>query len=101
MAAQKFTVGHEAPLLVYLYEIFSSQSRTSVKNMLSKGQILVNDARVTAFDTPLRTGDVLTVLPKGISIARTMRADAREDGRGGHIQNLPNVCLPELQIDLE
>ena len=79
MAGQKFTVGHEAPLLVYLYEIYPGKSKTSVKNMLSKGQVLLNDAAVTAFDTPLKSGDVVTVLPKGISIARSMKADARQD----------------------
>ena len=79
MAGQQFTVGHDAPLLVYLFEILPSQSRTSVKNMLSKGQVLVNGNRITAFDTPLTAGDTITLLPKGISIARTMKADAREE----------------------
>ena len=41
-AGQKFTVSHVSPLLKYLYEIFPNQSKTGVKNMLSKGQVLVN-----------------------------------------------------------
>ena len=79
MTGQKFTVAHAAPLLQYLFEILPGQSRTSVKNMLSKGQIVVNGESVTAFDLPLRQGDRLEVLPKGISIARSIRGDARED----------------------
>ena len=79
MAEQRFTVGQEAPLLVSLYGFFPTMSRTGVKNMLSKGQILVNGEPCTAFDRPLRKGDVVTVLPKGVSIARAMRSEAREE----------------------
>ncbi len=78
MTGQKFTVEHPASLLPYLYELFPAQSRTGVKNMLSKGQILVNGKSCTAFDRPLSPGDTLTVLPKGISIARATRSQARE-----------------------
>jgi 23S rRNA pseudouridine1911/1915/1917 synthase len=46
--------------------------------MLSKGQILVNGESRTAFDHPLKPGDKLTVLPKGISIARSVREDAKD-----------------------
>ena len=66
-AGQKFTVAHDSPLLKYLYEIFPNQSKTGVKNMLSKGQILVNGEQKTAFDFPLRAGDALLVLPKAVS----------------------------------
>ena len=79
MTGQKFTVSHDGSLLQYLFEIFPAQSRTGVKNMLSKGQILVNGKSCTAFDQPLFQGDTLTVLPKGISIARATRNDAREE----------------------
>lgn len=79
MTGQKFTVAHDGSLLQYLFEIFPAQSRTGVKNMLSKGQILVNGKSCTAFDQPLFRGDTLTVLPKGISIARATRDDAREE----------------------
>jgi len=78
-AGQKFTVAHDGPLLKYLYEIFPTQSKTGVKNMLSKGQVLVNGERKTAFDQPLFTGDSLIVLPKVVSIARESYADAREE----------------------
>ena len=79
MTGQNFTVGHDGPLLQYLFELFPAQSRTGVKNMLSKGQVLVNGESRTAFDQPLFKGDKLTVLPKGISIARATRSDAREE----------------------
>ena len=78
MTGQQFKVAHEGFLLQYLYEIFPSQSKTGVKNMLSKGQILVNGETRTAFDQPLKPGDTLTVLPKGISIARSVREDAKD-----------------------
>lgn len=79
MTGQKFKAAHEAALLSYLLEILPGQSRTSVKNLLSKGQVLVNGEGRTAFDHPLKAGDVITILPKGISIARSTRQDAREE----------------------
>ncbi len=42
MTGQQFKVSHDSPLLEYLFEIFPGQSKTGVKNMLSKGQIQVN-----------------------------------------------------------
>ena len=78
-AGQKFTVSHDSPLLKYLYEIFPTQSKTGVKNMLSKGQILVNGERRTAFDHPLRAGDSLLVLAKVVSMARESSENAREE----------------------
>ena len=78
-AGQKFTVAHDSPLLKYLYEIFPSQSKTGVKNMLSKGQVLVNGEQKTAFDLPLRTGDTILILPKAVSMARESSENAREE----------------------
>jgi len=78
MTGQNYKVAHDAPLLEYLFEIFPGQSRTGVKNLLSKGQVLVNGEGQTAFDWPLKKGDKLTILPKGISIARATRSDARD-----------------------
>ena len=78
MTGQQFKVAHEGGLLQYLFEIFPGQSRTGVKNLLSKGQVLVNGECKTAFDHPLQPGDKLTILPKGISIARSIREDAKD-----------------------
>ena len=76
---QKFTVAHDGPLLKYLYEIFPNQSKTGVKNLLSKGQVLVNGEQRTAFDHPLKAGDALLILPKAISMARETGVNAREE----------------------
>ena len=78
MTGQQFKVAHEGALLQYLFEILPGQSRTGVKNLLSKGQVLVNGESRTAFDHPLQAGDKLTILPKGISIARSVREDAKD-----------------------
>ena len=79
MTGQNFKVAHEGALLQYLFEIFPTQSKTGVKNLLSKGQVLVNGQGQTAFDWPLKAGDKITVLPKGISIARAVKSGAREE----------------------
>ena len=76
---QKFTVAHDGPLLKYLYEIFPNQSKTGVKNLLAKGQVLVNGEQRTAFDHPLAAGDALLILPKAISMARETSVSAREE----------------------
>ena len=78
MSTKRYKVAREATLLPYLFELFPDQSRTGVKQMLSKGQVLVNGERCTAFDQPLKAGDSLELLSKGVSIARSTRLDARE-----------------------
>ncbi len=79
MTGQNFKVTHEGALLQYLFEILPGQSRTGVKNLLSKGQVLVNGEGQTAFDLPLKKGDTITILPKGISIARAVKSDAKDE----------------------
>ena len=78
MTGQQYKAQEAGPLLEQLLKLFPERSRTSVKTMLSKGQILVGGKSETAFDHPVRKGDTITVLKKGISIARSMRSDARE-----------------------
>ena len=75
----KLTAMHEGTLLAYLIEILPQQSRTGIKTMLAKGQIVLNGKSVTAFDQPVKKGDRLEILPKAVSIARATRIDARED----------------------
>lgn len=75
----KLTARHEGTLLAYLIEILPQQSRTGIKTMLAKGQIVLNGKSVTAFDQPVKKGDRLEILPKAVSIARATRIDARED----------------------
>ena len=76
---QKFTVGHNSPLLKYLYEIFPGQSKTGVKAYLTNGQIMLNGKKVTAFDQPLWEGDTLVVLPKKVSLYNEVKHAARLD----------------------
>lgn len=78
MTGQNYKVSHDGFLLQYLFEIFPEQSRTGVKNQLAKGQVLVNGEGQTAFDWPLKKGDKITILPKGVSIARATRSEARD-----------------------
>lgn len=59
----KIAVPRDGALLASLFELLPQQSRTSVKNMLSKGQVVVNGESVTAFDYPLKKGDTLEILP--------------------------------------
>ena len=79
MNGRSYTVPHEGTLLEMLFELLPDQSRTGVKSMLAKGQIQVNGESRTAYDHPLRKGDRITVLPKGISIARATRSEARDE----------------------
>lgn len=66
-------------MLDYLLSLFQGTSRTTVKQMLSKGRVLLNGEPVTAFDARLRSGDRITVLPKAVSIARAATREAREE----------------------
>lgn len=75
----KHTVKHSSPLLSYLYEIMPDQSRTSVKRYLEDSRIQVNGETTTAFDRPLRQGDTITVVPKGVAITESVRTGAEEE----------------------
>ncbi len=79
MAGQKFTVKEESTLLEYLYTIYPGRSKTGIKNMLSKGQIVLCGKQTTAFDAKVHKGDRLEVLAKGVSIARSHVYSAREE----------------------
>ena len=79
MAGQKYKAGGDSTLLQFLFDTLQGQSKTGIRNMLSKGQIQVNGQSTTAFDRPIKKGDTVTVLPKGISIARATTEDAREE----------------------
>ena len=58
---RNITVEQEATLLPFLFELLKEQSKTSVKALLSHGQIWVNQQATTQFDTPLHEGDVVTI----------------------------------------
>lgn len=58
---RNITVKEENTLLPFLFETLKEQSRTAVKQLLGRGQILVNDAVTTQFDTALKPGDVVMI----------------------------------------
>lgn len=75
---QSFQVNNDGFLLSFLLSCCPLRSRTSVKQLLSKGQVLVNGENETAFDRPLLPGDTVTIIPKSVSIARESVSDAKE-----------------------
>lgn len=77
--AQVFTSKGEASLLNFLYEVCKGQGRTSIKAFLTKGRIAVNGQKIKAFDWPLKAGDEVEIIPKGVSIADNMMAKAIDD----------------------
>lgn len=58
---RKVTVKEENTLLPFLFDLLNQQSKSSVKALLSHGQILVNGKVTSQFDTPLAPGDEVTV----------------------------------------
>ena len=76
---QRFTVDRDDTLLAFLYRMFPGQSKTGVKKVLASGQVTLGGESVTAFDHPLRKGQVVVILPKAVSIARAYREDAAGD----------------------
>jgi len=76
---QKFTVKHNSPLLDYLFEIFPQQSRKGVKAYLGNGQVTVNGECTSAFDKPLRMGDTIIILPKGVSLSKEINTSIKRE----------------------
>lgn len=56
-----FTVKSEAELLNYLMLIFPEKSRTSLKSLLSHGQVFVNEKLQTHFSFQVKPGDKLSI----------------------------------------
>lgn len=65
-----FQVAEDASLLAFLLSHMEGLSRNSVKHLLSRGQVLVDNVPQTRFDLPLLPGQRVTVLPqaKGASL---------------------------------
>lgn len=57
------TVTTEGTLLPFLLSEIRDKSRNAVKNLLAGRQVLVDGAVVTRFDTPLKPGQTVTLLP--------------------------------------
>lgn len=60
----RFPVAESASLLDFLLFHVEGQSRNSVKHLLSRGQVLVDNVPQTQFDLPLLPGQTVTVLPQ-------------------------------------
>jgi 23S rRNA pseudouridine1911/1915/1917 synthase len=58
---QRYIVRQDSTLLAYLFEIFKAQSKSSVKSILTHGQVSVNGHPATHYNTPLNKGDVLFI----------------------------------------
>lgn len=58
---RKVSVKEENTLLPFLFELLKEQSKSSVKALLSHGQILVNGKVTAQFDGPLIPGDEVTI----------------------------------------
>lgn len=69
-SGRTFTAEKNSPLLQYLFELLDGQSRTSIKNYLSHGQVTVNGQSTTAYDFPVRKGDRIMILDKGILVKK-------------------------------
>lgn len=59
-----YPVESAASLLDFLFSHIKGQSRNSVKHLLSRGQVLVDNVPRTRFDFPLSPGQTVTVLPQ-------------------------------------
>ena len=56
---RQVTVGESNTLLPFLFELLKEQSRSSVKGLLSRGQISVNGKVTRHFDAPLNPNDTV------------------------------------------
>ncbi len=57
-----FQVKTEEQLLPFLMQQLNGKSRNSTKSLLAHRQVLVNGAVQTRHDTPLKSGDIVTIL---------------------------------------
>ncbi|WP_429369449.1 RluA family pseudouridine synthase [Paenibacillus sp. DS2015] len=58
---KQYTVNEQAELLSFLLSHVSGVGRNSIKSMLARGQIHVNDKAETAFNFPLQPGHTVTI----------------------------------------
>ena len=65
-----YIADRDSALLQYLYETLAGQSRSSVKACLAHGQITVNGQSTTAYDFPIRKGDRIMVLSRGVTVKK-------------------------------
>lgn len=58
-------VSQEGPLMEFLLQALSGTSRTRVKELLGRGQVLVDDVITTRYDAPLRPGQTVCIAKQG------------------------------------
>lgn len=57
-----FTVEEDTTLLPYLLSVITNKSRNSVKSILTRGQVTVDEEKITQHNHPLKPGQVVGVL---------------------------------------
>src|SRR5690606_21360394 len=63
-----FEVKKQVELLPFLLEQMSNRSRNSVKSILTRGQVKVDDHIVTKHNYPLRPGQSVSVLKNKVAV---------------------------------
>lgn len=66
-APKRYTVTEPMELLPYLLTVMSNMGRNSVKSILARGQVSVNDRVVTKYNFPLQPGHTITISKDRIS----------------------------------
>ncbi|QYR20647.1 RluA family pseudouridine synthase [Paenibacillus sp. sptzw28] len=59
--SRPYTVKEPAELLSFLLQTITNQGRNSIKSLLSRGQVWVNERSVTAYNHPLQQGDQVSI----------------------------------------
>jgi len=66
---KQFTVSEETELLVFLLEKLVGQGRNSIKSVLARGQVSVDDQVEKGYNYPLKVGQVVAVSKERITAA--------------------------------
>lgn len=69
---RQYTVKEPMELLLFLLKSLSNQGRNSVKSLLARGQVLVDDQVVTAYNFPLQPGQTVSIRKDRVSEAPPM-----------------------------
>src|SRR5699024_2554014 len=59
---RQYKIFYEMELLPFLYDALFDRSRNSVKSMLKRGQIYVNNQSITQFNHILKRGDHVNIV---------------------------------------
>lgn len=57
-----FTVKDSTTLMNFLMEKMPQNSKSSIKSLLTHKQVLVNDDAISQYNTPLKNGDIITIV---------------------------------------